>query len=236
MDKSSKAPPQRRFCGVHHRTLGRGEGSQPRRSVCLATALQQLPIRRTPDPVASRAAPSGSFDLEGPKRARKARPPESPVAAEPLPLPPTGAARLRPTLRPSWGAAPPSRSAPLRSAAPPAARAPNRPHYPALIRAADGRERTRWWSRTPHAPSRTRTPRRRLRECFLPHLDPPGLPSASLPLPAAPPLPRGRRPCSAGHESGARLGVLSLLGWPFKGVVHCWALGCTACLSAWGAE
>ncbi|XP_046954181.1 vegetative cell wall protein gp1-like [Lynx rufus] len=41
----------------------------------------------------------------------------------------------------------------------------------------------------PHSPSRT--PRRRPREAFLPHLARPRLPSASLPLPAAPPLPRG---------------------------------------------
>lgn len=113
--------------------------------------------------------------------------------------------------------------APLRPFAPrlSAARQPalalSHPRLPPLVPAAVQRERSRRWSCAPHTRFHARTLHRRLRAGFLPHLDSPWFPSASLPLPAAPPLPQGTRPGCTGQEGRARLGVVSCTEWAFLG-------------------
>lgn len=78
------------------------------------------------------------------------------------------------------------------------------------MQAAAQRERAREWSRAPNTPSRAHAvPLPAGRLGFISHLDRPRFPSASLPLPAAPPLPGGRRPGCAGREGRARQGVVS---------------------------
>lgn len=92
----------------------------------------------------------------------------------------------------------------------------------------------------PHSPARTRPPRRSPREGFLPHLDPARLPSASLPLPAAPLLPRGRRPgwaaACADQEGWARPGAWSRAGSAPQSAGRGRGLGYAVRASAWGAE
>lgn len=81
------------------------------------------------------------------------------------------------------------------------------------MQAAAQRERAREWSRSPNTPSRAHAvPLPAGRLGFISHLDRPRFPSASLPLPAAPPLPGGRRPGCAGQEGRARQGVVSCSG------------------------
>ena len=216
---------------------GRGKGPReelgvlpPRgRSVVAgSTPFHPRPIltRATAEPPTrcSMPRPSWSPRLEGPEALEARGRASLQPAAESLPPPPTPAAPLGTTLRPSWGA---YRPLALRSTAPQAARA-LAAASPAPARSPEDCARPP--ARAPHTPARTRTPRRRPREAFLPHLAGRG----SLP-PRSPCRARlqyrevgglaGRRPARAGRVELPA--VRSRPGLPSRGAVR---------PSAWSAE
>lgn len=164
-------------------------GPNPGRSVCPVTPFHQLPILarlQNPGFRGSTRGPCWSPRFLGAQRAPKRKA--------------DGASSLRqsrclhhtlglsssdpPAVLPGVPLRP---LAPRRTAAGQPALTLSHPRRPPLLPTAAQRERTRLWSCAPH----TRFHARRLRAGFLPYLDSPWLPSSSLPLPAAPPLPQG---------------------------------------------
>lgn len=145
--------------------------------------------RSTPDPAAQCLGPPGALDWKGPKRSKREPPARDGVAASTAH--PGCASRNHP---PSLlGRAPPSRAALHRPASRPRARrrlpGPGPGPQPGGLRPPAG---PRPAHPGPHAHA-ARPPAGSLP----PSPGRPRLPSASLPLPAAPPVPRGRRPGGA---------------------------------------